>query len=453
MSKKLTEDSLIKNLLYTSVPTMIGFGAQMLYDIVDLFWIGMISSQAVASVTIFSTLFWVVEAFNEIIGTSSVSLISQNFGRNDIKRTEQAIEQTMTFKFLVALLAALATALFLKPLLSFFSHEQSIINYAMEYGYIRLFFLPIMFSSYTVNTALRCIGDAKTPMVIMIIVSIMNMVLDPLFMFKVIPGTSIPGLNLGVFGAALATIITQTTAFLIGFYVLFSGKAGIKPSIKGLFKLDKELDIKLITIGLPSGMEVFMKNIFNVVSLKFVSMFGTAAVAASGFASKIFGMGFMPLIGLSISGSAIVGQALGNEDVKLARRASNISGRIGVAIMACFTFFSVLFGQQIIGVFTNDAQVIKYGADFLNYGSFGLIFLAYSFGITAAFSGSGYMLPVFVSSTVSRWAVQLPVMVMGVYLFKDIFWVWLAWMLGDVSELAVNYIFYKKSQWYKKRVH
>jgi len=453
MSKKLTEDSLIKNLLYTSVPTMIGFGAQMLYDIVDLFWIGMISSQAVASVTIFSTLFWVVEAFNEIIGTSSVSLISQNFGRNDIKRTEQAIEQTMTFKFLVALLAALATALFLKPLLSFFSHEQSIINYAMEYGYIRLFFLPIMFSSYTVNTALRCIGDAKTPMAIMIIVSIMNMVLDPLFMFKIIPGTSIPGLNLGVFGAALATIITQTTAFLIGFYVLFSGKAGIKPSIKGLFKLDKELDIKLITIGLPSGMEVFMKNIFNVVSLKFVSMFGTAAVAASGFASKIFGMGFMPLIGLSISGSAIVGQALGNEDVKLARRASNISGRIGVAIMACFTFFSVLFGQQIIGVFTNDAQVIKYGADFLNYGSFGLIFLAYSFGITAAFSGSGYMLPVFVSSTVSRWAVQLPVMVMGVYLFKDIFWVWLAWMLGDVSELAVNYIFYKKSQWYKKRVH
>ncbi|HQP58126.1 MAG TPA: MATE family efflux transporter [Petrotogaceae bacterium] len=453
MSKKLTEDSLIKNLLYTSVPTMIGFGAQMLYDIVDLFWIGMISSQAVASVTIFSTLFWVVEAFNEIIGTSSVSLISQNFGRNDIKRTEQAIEQTMTFKFLVALLAALATALFLKPLLSFFSHEQSIINYAMEYGYIRLFFLPIMFSSYTVNTALRCIGDAKTPMVIMIIVSIMNMVLDPLFMFKIIPGTSIPGLNLGVFGAALATIITQTTAFLIGFYVLFSGKAGIKPSIKGLFKLDRELDIKLITIGLPSGMEVFMKNIFNVVSLKFVSMFGTAAVAASGFASKIFGMGFMPLIGLSISGSAIVGQALGNEDVKLARRASNISGRIGVAIMACFTFFSVLFGQQIIGVFTNDAQVIKYGADFLNYGSFGLIFLAYSFGITAAFSGSGYMLPVFVSSTVSRWAVQLPVMVMGVYLFKDIFWVWLAWMFGDVSELVVNYIFYKKSQWYKKRVH
>jgi len=104
MSKKLTEDSLIKNLLYTSVPTMIGFGAQMLYDIVDLFWIGMISSQAVASVTIFSTLFWVVEAFNEIIGTSSVSLILQNFGRNDIKRTEQAIEQTMTFKFLVALL-------------------------------------------------------------------------------------------------------------------------------------------------------------------------------------------------------------------------------------------------------------------------------------------------------------------------------------------------------------
>ncbi|RLL88740.1 hypothetical protein BG32_12840, partial [Mesotoga sp. HF07.pep.5.2.highcov] len=167
MARDLTQGNILKNLLVMSVPTMIGFSAQMVYDIVDIFWIGRISGEAIAGVTIFTTLFWIVDILNSIIGQSSVSLISQSFGKKDLEGTNRAIEQTITFKFIVALISALLVAAFLKPSLGFFSNDPTVITAALDYGYIRLFFLPMMFSSYSVNTALRCIGDAKSPMYIM----------------------------------------------------------------------------------------------------------------------------------------------------------------------------------------------------------------------------------------------------------------------------------------------
>ena len=216
INNDLLTGSIKKNLLRIALPTMLGFFLQAVYDIVDMIWIGRISSQAVAGVTIFSTVFWLVTILNEIIGTSSISLITQSYGMKDERRTQRIVEQTLAFKAMVAIISALIMVVFLKPLLSFFTTEEEVLKAALDYGYIRIFFLPIMFSSYSVNTALRCLGDAKTPMFIMIAASVANIILDPLFMFQTIPGTSIPGLNMGVFGAGLATVISTVIAFSLG---------------------------------------------------------------------------------------------------------------------------------------------------------------------------------------------------------------------------------------------
>src|SRR6056297_1645551 len=142
MSRDLTKGNIFHELLVMSVPTMIGFSFQMIYDIVDIFWIGKISSEAIAGVTVFTTLFWVVESLNEIIGVSSISLISQAYGKSDTKRTNRAIEQTITFKFIVALIAAVLLGIFLKPVMNIFGNKN-VVSYGLDYGYIRLFFLPI----------------------------------------------------------------------------------------------------------------------------------------------------------------------------------------------------------------------------------------------------------------------------------------------------------------------
>lgn len=225
------------------------------------------SSYAVAGVTIFGAIFWMVEVLNEIIGTSSISLISQSYGSGDKEKTRITVEQTVTFKALVAIIAAIIMLIILKPLLGFFTTDKNVLKSALDFGYIRIFFLPIMFSSYTVNTALRCLGDAKSPMKIMIFSSVLNMILDPIFIFKTIPGTNIPGLNLGVYGAAVATVTSVSVAFILGFRLLMSGKAKLKITFKGLFKLNWGIDKKLLTIGLPSGMEVLLRNLSGILGI------------------------------------------------------------------------------------------------------------------------------------------------------------------------------------------
>ncbi len=454
MARDLTQGSILKNLLIMSVPTMIGFSAQMVYDIVDIFWIGRISGEAIAGVTIFTTLFWIVDILNSIIGQSSISLISQGFGKKDFEGTSKAIEQTITFKFIVALISAVLVASFLKPSLGFFTDDMKVMRSALDYGYIRLFFLPMMFSSYSVNTALRCIGDAKSPMYIMMFASVLNISLDPIMMFEKIPGTSIPGFGLGVFGAAVATVIAQSAAFLLGFYILFSGKEGVKPRLSRLFRLDRAIDKKLLTIGLPTGLEGFFRNLSAVVVLKFVAFYGTAAVAAVGVTGRLFGLAFMPLVGLSMGGSAMVGQNLGADNADRARATARTAALIGFFFMFFFALIAFFAGEHVIAVFNKDPEIIAYGASFLKYGSLGISVLAYGFGLSSVFGGSGYNFPFVVGSVVSRWLIQVPILVIAVFVLKaDIVWVWLSYVFSDIAEAAVMVFYYLKGKWVKRRVY
>lgn len=453
MKRDLTRGSITGNLLAMAVPTMVGFSFQMVYDLIDMLWIGKISPEAIAGVTILVTVFWIIEVLNEIIGVSSISLISQNFGRKDMEATRISIEQTITFKFLVAVLGAAIALPLLGPSIKIFTVEETVVKAALDYGYIRLFFLPMMFSSFSVNTALRCIGDAKTPMYIMAAMSVLNIILDPLLMFDTIPGLGLPGFGLGVFGAAVATIISQSIAFIIGMYVLFSGKREIKPTIRGLFRLHWKTDIKLLTIGLPNGIEVLLRNVSQAVILKFVATYGTLTVAAVGIAGRIFGFAFMPLIGLAMGGSTIVGQNLGIENVSRAERTSKTAGILGSSFIGIFIFVSVLFGRHLMGIFNNDPIIVSQGADLLIWGSVGLGFIGFSFGLSTVFSGSGYTFPFVISSFISKWVIQLPFLLLVVVILKlEVTWIWASYLLGDLGEFFIMLFYYRKGKWKTKRV-
>lgn len=225
-----------------------GFALQSLYDIVDMFWVGRISAKAIAGVTVFSTIFWLVEVLNEIIGMSSTSLISQNYGARDYERMNRVIEQTIVFKVFVALIASGIMVVFLKPLMSFFSKDLEVIKAGLDYGYWRTFFMPVFFATYSTYTAQRMTGESRLPMVIMGTSAILNVVLDPIFMFDRVPILGIRGFNMGVSGAAIATVISTVVAFIWGFGTLLKGRSNVKITLAGLFRLNREIDLKLLTI-------------------------------------------------------------------------------------------------------------------------------------------------------------------------------------------------------------
>jgi len=451
--RNLTKGSIVKNLLVVSIPTMFGFFAQTLYDFIDMIWIGRISAQAVAGIAIFSTIFWLADIFNEIIGVSSISLISQSFGANQTEKTRRMVEQSISFKFIVSIIMSIILILILKPLSLFFSDDSVVIKNILDYGIIRSFFLTFMFSSFSVNTALRCIGDARTPMIIMSSTAILNIVLDPFLMFEVIPGTSIPGLGWGIRGAAIATVISTFIAFAAGIIILLTGKSYIRISFSGLFRLTREGIKKLSIIGLPTGLEMFFRQGGQFLLLKFVSFYGTNALATFGIGMRLFNLVFLPLLGLAMGGSAVAGQNLGANQIGRTHKTALWTVIMGSIITGIIATVTTLFPEQIIEIFINNNQVIEIGKKMIYIIAPSFIAVAISMGLNTVFAGSGFNLPYLISGLVSRWFFQIPYSALIVYFFYlPISYIWVGFLIAEFIELIVILIYYKQGKWKLTRV-
>lgn len=289
----------------------------------------------------------------------------------------------------------------------------------------------------------------------MIFVSIINVVLDPIFMFDHIKiwGFVIPGLNLGVFGAALATVISNTVAFVVAFYILLSGKTYIKINPRNLLKLDKEIDKKLITIGLPTGAEGLNRNLANFVLLKFIVGYGDSITAAYGIVIRILDLCFMPLFGLNMGGSTIVGQNIGAGNESRTVKTIHATAYLGTAIMIVVNIFIFIGGDALVGIFTNDPEVISYGSTMLKWIGPSMVCIAIMFGFGTAFSASGYNKPFLYASVLSRWGVLIPMAaVLKIFLKMDYHGLLIAFIFTEIADMSVIMYHYFKGKWKQIKV-
>ena len=449
----LTTGSVNAQILRLSFPTMIGMLLQAVYDLVDMLWIGYINPSAIAAATLFNTFFWMVEVLNEIVGTSSVSLISQSYGANDTKRTQKIVEQVLGFKFVLAVIGALVLGASLKTLFQIFTSDQSVIAYGMEYGLIRVCFLPFFFSSYSVNTIFRCTGDGRTPMKLMVGASLLNMVADPLLMFDTIPGTSLQGLWWGMRGAAIATVGSITIAFTIGMLLLVAGKASVRVNIGNLFRLDKEIARKLFSIGLPSGLNLLLRNLSIAMFLRLVALYGTQAIAVAGIVFRVYSFGMMPGWGLMMGSGIIIGQNLGAGKPDRALRAVRLSTLDCILFVGLLALPVMVFPGQILSIFMGGQPVGPEGLLIMRIIGPALLIGAAMSGMGAAFTGSGRNQPLLIASVVGQWGVMIPFALIATLVVRGpILWLWLAILFGDMGELVTRYVLYRKSNWLNHRV-
>ena len=442
-----------KNLWHLSYPTMTSYALQSFYDLVDIAWVTRISSNALSGVTLFTTIYSLFTVLNEVAGASSVSMISQSYGRGTKEYTKRICEQTISFKVVLAIFSAVLILIFLSPLLKFYSSDEAVYTAAMEYGLIRIFFTPIMFSSYSVNTIFRCTGDSKTPMTIMFIASIINIVLDPILMFERVPFINIQGAGLGVFGAALATVIATSLSFAYGFIILLSGKRDIKISFKGLFSLDREIDLSLLKIGFPSGINLFVRQLSGAVIMKFVSVYGFVAIAIAGIGAKLSQLANMPIFGFTMGGSALVGHALGRENVKDAKATSIFAALMASTLVGIFIILVYSFPHFFMSFFLTKPDEIALSIPMVYFLSFSLLPLAFAQGLSVSFSGAGDNKPKLYSSVISRWVFQIPFLYVVVRcLSLPLYFVWTSYILAEIVELLIVLFCYVKRPWWEKRV-
>lgn len=446
------EISLNRKIIRLAVPTMLASAFQAFYDIVDMFWIGWISQNAVAAITVFTTYFWIIELFNEVVGSSSVAMISQYHGEGNMEKERLAAEQTLTFKFLLALIGATVMIATIKPVLGFLSGgDTEIVSLGVEYGMIRAFFLPVFFSSYSVNTIFRCGGDAKTPMWLLSIAAVMNMVLDPLLMFDRIPVFGTRGLGLGMRGAAWATVISITFSFATGMALLLAGKGPVKPRWRKLFRLDPATDRKLFTIGLPNGLTLALSNLVSVYLLRLISSYPNA-IAYVGIAGRLLNFAIMPSSGVAVAGGVVVGNNLGRNDEKSALEASKKSRNICLAMVSALAFFMIVFPKALLSAFLGGQDAPREGWSLVAIAGVSAVVVSLGAGYNAAFQGGGYMRPLLWSSVVSYLGVMVPLTLAAKLLGAGVIMIWAAYLTAVASDVLVKYLFWRRMRWLKHRV-
>jgi putative MATE family efflux protein len=446
--RDLTKGSIMSNLIYMSMPASLAFLAQTLYSLVDMIWVGRLSTEAVAAITVFSTVYFLVFILNNIIGQGSVPTISQAYGAGDMGKTRNAISNTFSFKFIVGIISSFILLVILRPVLHLLTDDLVVIDLAVEYGRIMMIFLPLFFSLYTIKTSLRCCGDSKSPMIITFVSSIINVVLDPIFMFETIPVINLPGLGMGVYGVAVATVIANMVGLLMGGYILFGKNNFIGMKFSDIFTIDLKMARELITVGTPPAMANLTRNITNMILISLIGGYGTAALAAWGIISRIFNLLFIPLAGLMSGGSAMTGQNIGKNLLERAIETARTAGKLGIISMGILSGLTFILARPFFMVFINEAEVLALGVPALRIVAISLIPTGYYLGLATIFTGSGYTIPLLISAIIGQWAFQLPFVFLAVVVLNMPFqFVALSYFAFTLGEGAIILYFYKKGKW------
>ena len=291
-----TEGSTLKNIFKMGIPSAIGFFSANLYDFIDAIWVARLGAEHVAAITIFFAFFWVISSVNQLAGTGSVSIISQNYGNKDYDRTEAAIKETYLLKWILAIFFGALGFLLIEEVLTLIGASdepikgsgESVLSLAVKYGKIQFIGLGFGFCAYTNYTAMRGVGNPKTGMVLMVCSFVLNIILDPFLIFGwwIFP-------PMGIEGAALASVISYATSFFAGIIIFYSGKVNVKLNLKGKIKMKFRSLIKILRIGAPSGINSVSFSLSRSIVMVFIASTSSEAVAAYGIGMRISAISIM----------------------------------------------------------------------------------------------------------------------------------------------------------------
>jgi putative MATE family efflux protein len=349
----LANESIGKLLLKYSVPAIIGMIVNALYNVVDRIFIGNIpevGSLAITGVGVTMPITTIILGFAMLIGIGATTSISIKLGQGKKEEASKVIGNAITLSVIISVILTIIGLVFGDVILSKFGAGSETLYYAKSY--INIILLGTIFNliAFTINNTIRGDGNPKLSAIIMVIGCITNIVLDAVFIFI---------FNLGIQGAAIATVISQflTAAIGIGYYV--SGRSNLK-FVRSSLRLDKEITIKILSIGAaPFSMQI-AASLVQVISNNVLKTYGTdLAIGAMATISSVALMCLMPIFGINQGAQPIIGFNYGAKQEERAKKAFKLSALVATIILT-FAFIIVqTFPEAIIGIFNKDPKFME----------------------------------------------------------------------------------------------
>ena len=349
--KHLGDAPIGKLLLQYSIPAIIGMVVNALYNIVDRMFIGNIpniGSLAITGVGITMPIMTIILAFGMLIGIGATANISLNLGKGNRPTAEKLLGNAFTLSIIVGLAIAIVGTICANPLLNLFGASENTLFYAKEYLNIILLGCTFNILSFSLNSTVRADGNPKMSSFTMVIGCGTNIILDYVFIFI---------LNLGVKGAALATIISQAITFFIILYYYTAGNSNLKLKVEN-FKLKKHLVTMTFAIGIAPFATQIANSLVQVIANNALKTYGSdLAIGAMTVISSLNIIFMMPIFGINQGCQPIIGFNYGAKKYERAKEAFKYA-TIAACVICIIGFISIqCFPTQIISLFNNDPEL------------------------------------------------------------------------------------------------
>lgn len=429
----LTEGPILKTLIRLAVPVTIAMVMFTVYLMVDLYFVGRLGPDAVAALSIAGNAFFIHLGFSTVLGTGGMALIAQAFGRKDYEYAATVFKQSILLALIVGVIEA-ATGLMIAPAyIKYFGGSGKSLEWGIQYFQIFVISFLFMILLYTIGNCYRGMGNTKTPMIIMLQANLLNILLDPILIFGWL---GLPAL--GVRGAALASVISQIYALAIYGYFIFIKGSHI--DLKGKWQLRFSIIRKCLFIGIPSGMNHFLLAANLLITFRVISVYGTAALASIGIGFRILQAIYIPVIAVASAMAAIVGQNFG------ANKYDRISGTfarawmVSIMFMLFWTAICQAFPAYLIGIFSNDPAVIRFGIGYLKVFSLGFVMVGTIMVFNAVFQGLGKTYPSLIGAVLDNSLFAGLVFTLPMYFswgIQSIWWIKLTTVIIEMALVAV----------------
>lgn len=351
-AKLLGEEKVSKALFKLAVPAIIGMMINAIYNVVDTAFVGMLdNTSAIGAVSIAFPIFMLIGGVGLTFGMGGGSYISRLLGENNKKTADQVASTTFFTGLAVGILFTILGLIFLEPLLKAFGSTETILIYAKNYTRILIFGSTFTVMNMIQNNIIRAEGNPMYCMIGMSLGAILNIALDPLFMFV---------FNMGISGAAAATVLSQGISFLFLISYFLRGKSYVKVSIKYI-TITKSLYGQIMKIGIPT----FVRQALASLSISLINIgaapYGDSAVASMGIVLRIVSLGMYVIFGYSQGFQPLVGFNYGAKKFKRLHEAVSISLKFTTIFSTSVALIFIIFARPIMSIFSNDPEVVSLG--------------------------------------------------------------------------------------------
>ncbi len=380
--RRMTERSVTGLVLSLSLPTILSQMITSVYNMADTFFVTRLGDSAVGAVAIVYALQSIIQAVGFGLAMGAGSLVSRRLGEKDADGASRYASCAFFSALFFGLLLTLGCMINLPGLLRVFGSTETILPYATEYAFIILLGAPAMCSTFVLNNVLRAEGKATFSMLALTVGGVLNIILDPLFIFNA---------GMGVAGAALATVLSQCVSFFISLSFYLTGKSIVKLSVRRISRRIGDYAL-IVKTGLPTVFRQGLGSVATTLLNVRVKVYGDAAIAAVGIANKVYMLLRSFIMGVGHGFQPVAGYNYGARKPRRVKQAFWVATVYGTMVSIAASVALLVAAEPIIGLFRPETpEVVEIGGRMLRFMGMTIPVLGYSTFVNQLYQALGYV--------------------------------------------------------------